>query len=39
MSTKSNLNTQFPQHFREFLIELNRYEAEYMVIGGYALGA
>ncbi len=36
---KSNLNTQFPQHFREFLIELNRYEVEYMVIGGYALGA
>ena len=36
---KSNLNTQFPQHFREFLIELHHYAVEYMIIGGYALGA
>lgn len=35
----SSLNTYLPQHFREFLIELNRHEVEYLVIGGYALGA
>ncbi len=35
----SSLNIYLPQHFREFLVELNRHQAEYMVIGGYALGA
>ena len=35
----SSLNTYLPQHFREFLIELDRHQAEYIVIGGYALGA
>jgi predicted nucleotidyltransferase len=35
----SNPNTRFPANFREFIIELNRYEVEYMIIGGYAVGA
>lgn len=35
----SNPNTKFPDNFREFIIELNRFEVEYMLIGGYALGA
>ena len=35
----SNLNTRFPQHFREFLIELNNFGVAYAIIGGYALGA
>ena len=34
-----SLNTQLPASFREFLAELNRYEVEYMLIGGYAVGA
>jgi predicted nucleotidyltransferase len=32
-------NHIFPSHFREFIIELNRFEVEYMLIGGFALGA
>lgn len=36
---KSNNNTRLPQHFREFLVELNRYQVAYIIIGGYALGA
>lgn len=34
----SNPNTKFPDNFREFIVELNRFEVEYMLIGGYALG-
>ena len=34
----NSLNTQLPGSFREFLVELNRYEVEYMLIGGYAVG-
>ncbi|MGB3848415.1 MAG: hypothetical protein WA958_00495 [Tunicatimonas sp.] len=35
----SSLNTYLPQHFRDFLTELEHHQAEYIVIGGYALGA
>jgi len=35
----SNSNTRFPEHFKEFIRELNRFQVEYMLIGGYALGA
>ena len=35
----SNPNTRFLKNFREFIIELNRYQVEYMIIGGYAVGA
>lgn len=33
-----HLNIQLPQYFQEFLAELNHYEVEYMLIGGYAMG-
>lgn len=36
---KNNPNTRFPKNFREFIVELNRYQVEYMIIGGYAVGA
>ncbi|MEP5613932.1 MAG: nucleotidyl transferase AbiEii/AbiGii toxin family protein [Cyclobacteriaceae bacterium] len=32
-------NNRFPTHFRDFIEELNRNEVEYMLIGGYAMGA
>ena len=32
------INNKFPQHFREFIIELNNKKVEYMLIGGYAMG-
>ncbi len=35
----SRENTKFPLHFKDFIIELNRHQVEYMLIGGYALGA
>lgn len=35
----SKENTKFPSHFRDFIIELNKHKVEYMLIGGYALGA
>ena len=31
-------NNKFPSHFKDFIIALNKYEVEYMLIGGYALG-
>jgi len=36
---KSNDNTKFPESFREFISALNLYKVEYLLIGGYALGA
>lgn len=35
----SNLNNKLPDSFREFLVELNRYNVEYLLIGGFAMGA
>jgi len=32
-------NHIFPSHFREFIIALNEHEVEYMLIGGFAMGA
>jgi len=32
-------NNIFPSHYREFIIALNKYNVEYLVIGGYAVGA
>ena len=37
--TKINPNDKFPIHFKEFIIELNKYKVEYILIGGYAMGA
>lgn len=34
----SKVNNKFPTHFKEFLAGLNKYQIEYMLIGGYALG-
>ncbi len=31
-------NNNLPSHFRDFIIELNKHEAEYLLVGGYALG-
>lgn len=36
---RSNQNNVFPSHFREFVEALNNNEVEYLLIGGYALGA
>lgn len=35
----SNNNKKFPSHFREFIEALNNNDVEYMLIGGYAMGA
>ncbi len=35
----NNPNTRFPKNFREFVIELNRHQVDYMIIKGYAVGA
>ena len=32
-------NTIFPDNFREFISVLNAYEVEYLLVGGYAMGA
>lgn len=32
-------NNRFPSHFRDFINELNKNEVEYLLIGGYAMGA
>lgn len=32
-------NNRFPDHFRDFIVALNQYEVEYLLIGGYAMGA
>lgn len=36
---KNNANNVFPDHFREFIEALNTHEVEYLLIGGYAVGA
>ncbi|RLD24764.1 MAG: hypothetical protein DRI71_01590 [Bacteroidetes bacterium] len=36
---KSNINQYFPSHFREFIQQLNELNVEYLLIGGYAMGA
>jgi len=32
-------NNRFPSHFRDFISELNQKGVEYLLIGGYAMGA
>ncbi len=32
-------NNRFPSHFRDFIHELNKHKVEYLLIGGYAMGA
>ncbi|MEL7002532.1 MAG: nucleotidyl transferase AbiEii/AbiGii toxin family protein [Bacteroidota bacterium] len=34
-----NPNNKFPDSFREFLTELNQFNVEYLLIGGFAMGA
>jgi hypothetical protein len=36
---KSNTNNVFPDHFRGFIEALNDNEVQYLLIGGYAVGA
>jgi predicted nucleotidyltransferase len=36
---KDNQNNIFPAHFREFIESLNKNNVEYLLIGGYAVGA
>lgn len=36
---KNNQNNIFPAHFREFIEALNKNSVEYLLIGGYAVGA
>lgn len=31
-------NSRFPNHFRDFINELNNHRVEYLLIGGYAMG-
>jgi hypothetical protein len=39
MKQPDNINNKFPDHFREFILALNKYNVEYLLIGGYAMGA
>ena len=32
-------NNRFPDHFRDFITSLNQHKVEYLLIGGYAMGA
>ena len=32
-------NNQFPTHYKDFLNSLNKHQVEYLLIGGYAMGA
>ncbi|MEN8250133.1 MAG: hypothetical protein ABFS32_14470 [Bacteroidota bacterium] len=32
-------NTHFPSHFQDFINALNKFDVEYMLIGGYAMGS
>jgi len=32
-------NNLFPDHFKEFITAMNKYGVEYLLIGGYAMGA
>lgn len=34
-----NLNNQFPENFYSFITALNRHQVEYLLIGGFAMGA
>ncbi len=34
----NRINNKFPEHFKDFIVELNKNHIEYMLIGGYALG-
>jgi hypothetical protein len=36
---EENTNNVLPSHFREFLQAINEFEVEYLLIGGYAMGA
>ena len=36
---RNSPNNRFPDHFRDFINELNGYGVEYLLIGGYAMGA
>ncbi len=31
-------NNRFPNHFRDFINELNKHQVEYLLMGGYAMG-
>ncbi|MEM7550651.1 MAG: nucleotidyltransferase [Bacteroidota bacterium] len=35
----STANNRFPEHFRTFIQCLNKHKVEYLIIGGYAMGA
>ncbi len=35
---KKNPNNRFPNHFKEFIEAINKYQVEYLLIGGYAMG-
>lgn len=37
--TKNSSNSHFPVHFKEFILLLNEMNIEYLLIGGYAMGA
>ncbi|MEO9871929.1 nucleotidyltransferase [Ekhidna sp.] len=32
-------NNQFPSHYKDFIVALNNHNVEYLLIGGYAMGA
>jgi len=36
---KAGTNNNFPPHFRDFIHQLNELAVEYLLIGGYAMGA
>ena len=36
---KTNTNQYLPKHFREFVEKMNELNVEYLLIGGYAMGA
>ena len=36
---KTGTNNQFPSHFLDFIAQLNENQVEYLLIGGYAMGA
>lgn len=35
---RTNPNNRFPNHFRDFINELNKHQVDYILIGGYAMG-
>ena len=32
-------NNRLPDHFRDFVVQLNNHQVEYLIIGGYAVGS